>query len=292
MIKFRMLALAALAAPLFAQVPPGTTVLTFDGFCDGVTMTSNGNYLAGTHDNYDCAGSSTFVAGVVGADFLLQPNLMMTSRANLADNVGLILLACPLNLYLDFTINGWAYYESCDGVSPETLVNKGTFTISTDGVKPLRSGGVASYQTHNASPSAAENGEPAASYPKGTYTISFPGGCDYITVTAKGSRLGGTHNFSACGDSNSVVAGNDSNLPAPIVEGVAGPGAILQDTVLASLDYVVLYYFDWADSIYEAAEVVDSGGLQIVDFGPIRVSHDTTPQIPPGLPPSVRIPNR
>ena len=127
---FAGIAPASIGLPLHAQLPPGTTILSFNGYCDGVTITVSGNFTAGTHDNYDCKGSQTFLAGVAGKDLLLAPKTLPSVRANVSDSVGPMINGCPENLYLDFTNNGRAFYQECDGVSPESLVHKGTFTIA------------------------------------------------------------------------------------------------------------------------------------------------------------------
>lgn len=260
------------------QVPPGTTTILFTNFCDGATITVNGDFIAGTHDNYDCNGGQTFLSGVVAKDFFLAPKLLPTSRANLNDNAGLLVTpACPLNLYLDFTNNGWAFYSSCDFASPQKLVNKGKFTV---GGNLRQIGGVAAWQGAY-QPDDTDQAEPDSAYPKGTYTLTLANYCDFFHVTAKGSKIGGTHDLlTNCGLADAHSAGNNANLPADI-QGTAGPGAYLDSDagpISYGQDYLINYYFDWASSTWANYFTFDSTGMQAgfsgtFTFSPGLVTH-------------------
>jgi hypothetical protein len=269
-----LLAAAALSSvyPLCASGPPvGTTSITFNGFCDGATVTYvSGVFLSGTHDNWDCNGGETFLAGGLGQDFLLLPNLVPSVRANLADNVGMLALnGCAVELYLDFSNSGWALYDECSGATAETLVNFGKFTITGSGsdakAKP-HIGGVASWQRMG-----AEAAAPAAAatnpYPQGPYTLTLSGGVCYSfsTVTAGLVRAGGT-----------VVTGNCTGLnPVPFAANYSSIGG--DPTLIVTYngselsgsgpDLLVVYFFDFTNFTFTAYVAENSSGLMPLNSG-------------------------
>jgi hypothetical protein len=199
-LMISLLGLSIVAVPIYGQIPTGTTSVAFTGFCDGATITysGSGSSISGTHDNYDCAGSQTFIAGVAATDSRIagvgrKPTLV----ANMTDNLGtLVFSGAGVQFYLDFANGGFSFYKESDSSSPEGLVVKGTFTIVSQPV--ARYGGVAAWQGAGEADDSDAVGD--AALPKGTYDIVLTGYCDYLHVTTKGNKVGGVHDFATnCG---------------------------------------------------------------------------------------------
>lgn len=245
-----------LAGSAYAQIPVGRTSITFNGFCDGATINhvSGSSFISGTHDNWDCNGGQTFIAGVLGQDLKMAPGegISPATVANVTDNVGVLgLNGGALQLYLDFNKKTYSFYEETDGVQPEALVNQGGFKIVGSPVSSA--GGVAAWQgsvTDNPAPN------PGSAYPSGTYEVdlfdfSSDQYCDFFHLTTNGNRVGGIHDFDNCGGSgmsNAPVAANDSSLAADIV-GTSGASLITTDnsfSISASGDLILNYYLQFA----------------------------------------------
>jgi hypothetical protein len=241
-----------LAGPANAQISVGTTSITFNGFCDGATITySSGSFISGTHDNWDCQRGQTFIEGVSGQDLKMAPGegSSHVTVANMADNVGVLgLNADALQLYLDFNKKTYSFYEETNGVLPETLVNQGGFKIVGSPVSST--GGVPAWQgpvTDNPGPN------PGSAYPRGRYYVylydfSSDQYCDYFQLTTNGNRVGGLHLATDCASGQAPVAANDSSL-AVDVDGTSGASLITTDNELFidyGYDAIVSFYFNFA----------------------------------------------
>ena len=260
-----------LVGSLSAQIPAGTTSVSFVDFCDGATITysGTGSFIVGTHDNFDCAGDQTFIGGVSaqGLKFAPGEGTAPALVANMADNVGVLGLSNgALQLYLDFTKDTFSFYEETDSAHPEALVNQGKFKIVNS---PVSSGsGVAAWQGPVTPTNPAPNPGPA--YPSGTYDVYFDGYCDYLHLTTNGNRVGGVHDLATyCGIPNAPVAANDASLAAD-VDGTAGASLVTTDNEL-NIDYgddcVVNFYLDFAASTWSLYAACDSSGLFFLNSG-------------------------
>jgi hypothetical protein len=260
-----------LAGSVYAQIPVGTTSITFNGFCDGATINyaSGSSFISGTHDNWDCHRGQTFIAGVSGKDLKMAPGegTSPATVANIADNVGAIgLSGGALQLYLDFSKMAFSFYEETDGVNPEILVNQGGFKIVRSPASST--GGVAAWQgpvTDNPGPN------PGSAYPSGTYDIYFDGYCDYLHLTTNGNRVGGTHDLATfCGSPNAPVAANDAVLAAD-VDGTSGASLITTDNEFfidgGGFEDLVNYYLNFATQTWAVWEAQDQTGLVLNNSG-------------------------
>jgi hypothetical protein len=289
-LTLTLLSLVLMVGPLSAQPPQGTTNLTFDGFCDGLTMNVSGDFIGGSHNNYDCAGSVASIGGVVSTVARVKPaGFKGISEAVLSDALGQT-LPCPLNLYLSFAGNRWAFYYSCDGVSPQILVNSGTFTI-TAGNKALARGGVASYQGRGGSVDES-NVSLEGSYPKGPYTVSFDGFCDFMVVNTKGNNIGGTHDLNTnCGFGVMAhVDGNNQSQPADIT-GTSGSGAFLdsdQEYYFGAASCVTNYYLTFSNNTWAVYVYCDNTGMFFANAGTFTLTTGTPPPIK-GAPATARV---
>lgn len=282
-----LLGLVLFIAPAGAQPPQGSTTITFNGFCDGATIVLSGDFIRGSHNNYDCAGSNTFLAGVVSTVSRVKPaGFKGGSDAVLMDNV-LVMLGsgCPLVMYLDFQNSGWAFYTSCDGVTPETLLNRGTFTVTPNSQPKAHFGGVAAWQ--GAGVPDDSDFTTASSYPKGPYSVSFDGYCDFLAVNTKGNTLGGTHDLATnCDASNVPAAGNNANQPGDLT-GTSGPGAFLTDNEALQFgsDCMVNFILTWSNSTWAAYESCNDIGNLLINSGTFKFTAGTpVPSKTKGLP--------
>ncbi|PWT99620.1 MAG: hypothetical protein C5B51_26775 [Terriglobia bacterium] len=280
-----ILGLVLFITPLSAQPPQGTTVLTFDGFCDGATINVSGDFIGGTHDNWDCAGSQAPVGGTVETIARVKPaSFKGTIEAALTDDVGQVAFAsCPLNLYLSFNPNKWAYYMSCDGVSPQTLLNSGTFTISGGQAKANHRGGVSSFQ---GKAGAVDDSDLITAigggYPKGPYTAAFDGFCDFMVVNTKGNNIGGTHDLlTNCGLFDAHVSGNNEQQPADVT-GTAGAGALMasdQNFYFGFPNCVDQYYLTFSNHTWALYRACDASGPFFVNAGTFTLTTGTPPPV-------------
>ena len=254
-----------LVGSLSAQIPAGTTSVSFVDFCDGATITysGTGSFISGTHDNFDCAGDQTFIGGVSAQVLKFAPGEGTAPAlvANMADNVGVLGLSNgALQLYLDFTKDTFSFYEETDSAHPEALVNQGKFKIVKS---PVSSGsGVAAWQGPVTPTNPAPN--PGPGYPSGTYDINFDGFCDYLHLTTNGNRVGGVHDLATdCGLTNAPVAANDASLAADVT-GTAGASLVIADNVENidfGFDCILNYYLDFAASTWANYIACGSSGL-------------------------------
>jgi len=137
MKKLTLLAILSgttLVGTLRAQIPAGTTSVSFNGFCDGatITYTGTGSFISGTHDNFDCAGGQTFIGGVSAQVLKFAPGEGMAPAlvANMADNVGVLGLSNgALQLYLDFRKNTFGVYAETDATQPERLHHRHVWSV-------------------------------------------------------------------------------------------------------------------------------------------------------------------
>ena len=271
-----------LVGPASAQVPAGTTQITFNNFCDGATITVNGDFIGGTHNLYDCS-NTTFLGGAVMKDSFIAPKALATNRANLSDNTGVVYLGnCPLNLYLDFTNNGWAYYSSCDLSSPQTLLNKGTFTIvcspCAQNTPVARGTGAVSSLQARSNDLSDQAGFVSDAFPKGPYGMYYNGYCDGTQMTTKGHNAGGYHDFSGCGIQNVAQAGNDAVIPAD-VEGNAGNGVYLTDDefVLFGEDALLNWYYNFSTTTWVVYKIFDNTGMYFDNAGTFTMTQGAPP---------------
>ena len=265
----KLLCAATLVGSAVAQIPTGTTSISFNGFCDGATITysGTGSFISGTHDNYDCAGGSTFIGGVAAQIVKFAPGegIAPTVVANMADNVGAVGLSNgAVQLYLDFNKSTFGVYAETGGVLAEQMINQGKFKIVSS---PVTSGaGTAVWQ------GPLQNGPqpyPGPGYPSGTYDLYLNGYCDYFHVTTYGNRVGGIHDFATnCGSPNAPLAANDASL-ASDVDGTAGPSLVTTDNALNIFgsDIMINYYFNFAAGTWTLYGVDNSSGLFVLNSG-------------------------
>lgn len=297
-ILLAILSGTVLVGSLTAQIPAGTTSVSFVDFCDGATITysGTGSFISGTHDNFDCAGGQTFIAGVSAQVLKFAPGEGTAPAlvANMADNVGVLgLNNGALQLYLDFTKDTFSFYKETDSASPEGLVKQGKFKIVNS---PVSLGGaVAAWQGPATPTNPAPN--PGSAYPSGTYDLYFDGYCDYLHLTTNGNRVGGVHDQSTnCGEPNAPVAANDASLAADVA-GTPGASLVTTDNVLATEgeDCVINYYFNFAAGTWVLYAACDSSGLFLANSGTFTFVQNG-PYAPirrpsgAGLPPTVRSP--
>jgi hypothetical protein len=269
-----------------AAIPIGTTSVSFNGFCDGATITysGSGSLISGTHDNWNCAGGETFIAGVLGRDLKIAPGegTWPATVANMADNVGVLGLSNgALQLYLDFAKDTFSIYKETDGVSSERLVNQGEFKIVRRHVSSCR-GRMAAWQGPVVKYNPAPN--PGSAYPSGTYDINFDCYCDFLHLTTYGNRVGGIHDFSACGDSDAAVAANDSILAAD-ADGTAGASLVATDNefnIINGLDCATNFYLNFATSTWSVYLAGPDCGFFLGNSGTFTFVQNG-PAVEPGL---------
>lgn len=283
-----------LAQSLYAQKSGLTYTISFDGYCDGATLTVGTNGLVtGTHNNYDCAGDDTWLDGITSTPVGKFDTEEAIGPVSLADNVGVLDFGGgALMLYLNFKTNTWSFYLETSGNLPEEFDNAGTFTIEeaavTSGAK------VASWQKHvNLAPQPLLN---ISGYPTGVYalvlwndthTVPY---CDFFELTENGDLVGGIHNYvSACGSgSNAPAGGNYTYLGTGIVViptatgaplGVVGGRGLLttdnSEEILGVGDITLNYYFSFQDNIWSLYETDGTTGLQLINWGSLEVIEDS-----------------
>lgn len=275
-----LLGLFIVAVPIYGQIPTGTTSVAFAGYCDGATITysGSGSFISGTHDNYDCAGSQTFIAGVAATDSrIASVGFKPTLVANMTDNLGVLVFSgAGVQFYLDFSSSGFSFYKESDSTSPEKRVVKGTFTIVSQPV--ARYGGVAAWQEAGEPDDSDTVGD--AGFPKGTYDIVLTDHCDYLHVTTKGNTVGGVHDFATnCGLINAPVAANNATLSSDVA-GTAGASLVGTDneySINGSGDEPVNFYFNFTNMTFAVYGAVDSSGLFLISTGTFSITQNGPP---------------
>ena len=280
-----------LAQSLYAQKRVGTYSIAFNGYCDGATVTiAASGFVSGTHDNYDCYGSQTWLDGVNGLVTSKWDSLEAIGPVALADNIGVLALDnSALTLYLNFNNNTWGYYIESDGVLPESLFNSGTFTIVSK--TPASASGRASWQV----PSARIAAPPftVSGYPTGTYDIVFYDAtrtteyCDFLQLTAQGDRVGGVHNLmTGCGLANAPIGGSyvflnnnvvvtNGALGSPV--GVQGRSLLTTDNsdeIDFGDDITINFYLDFQASAWSVYGTDGTTGLQLINWGFFKIITD------------------
>ena len=271
------------AESLYAQYS-GTYTIAFNGYCDSatVTLSAKSSFVSGTHLNYDCVGDSTWLAGVNSKVVGLFPKEGLAPIA-LADNVGVLLGGnSALTLYLNFTKQTWSYYWESTGIGPETLLNKGTFTIVEEAVTSGGKG--ASWQvppTLEAEPTSV-----IAGYPGGTYNLLLDGYCDYFHLTATAHRVGGYHDYISCGYSYNAPTGGDyaalandvvvEGSPGSLV-GVAGKSLLTTDNgfeIDFASDETINFYFNFDYGLWSVYGADTTTGLALINWGTFTLVPD------------------
>ena len=184
-----------------------TVTVSFDGFCDGMTLTTGDGLVGGTLAG--CA--SGFVLGNKSIDYGLIP---LDGTTGVVSNVQSTEDGSSeiLTYYLDFENNTWANYIGTGDI-PQ-LLNSGTFTVSAANVPINKSGPRSGVKQGNAV-------MPALPFSH-TVTLAFTGYCNGLVLNFAGDLIGGT--MTGCG--TGVVGGNtgtDFGVPpfAPTGSGVA-----------------------------------------------------------------------
>ncbi len=278
-----------LAQSLYAQRSGLTYSIIFNGYCDGLTVTVGSNgFVTGTHDNYDCAGSQTWVDGINSITVGKFDSLEDIGPISLADNIGVLLLDnSATTYYLNFKNSTWGLYVESDGVLPEQWWNGGTFSVVeafvTSGAKK------ASWQKRSAS--VTEPNFTVSGYPTGTFELLFWDNthsfeyCDYFQLTAYGDVVGGVHNYAdGCGiGANAPAGGNYTFLGNGIVvigtpHGplgvVGGRGLLTTDNsgeLIGAGDVTFSYYFSFQSGIWAVYETDGTTGFQLINWGTLAV---------------------
>ena len=278
-----------LAQSLYAQKTGVTYTIGFDGYCDGATVTVGANGLAtGTHDNYDCEGSQTWLDGITSTPVGKYDAIQGIGPVSLADNVGTLEFdGSALTLYLNFKTNTWSFYLESNGIFPEQLDNMGTFTVGEAGVRAGGKG--ASWQKHmNLISLPTFN---ISGYPTGTYDLVLWNSahtaayCDFFQLTEFGDLVGGMHNYvNGCAESsNAPVGGNYTYLGTGIVVistpngplGVMGGRGLLttdnSGELLGDGDVTFNYYFSFQSNLWAVYETDGTTGLQLINWGLLGV---------------------
>ena len=214
----------ALGAASASAATPVT--ISFDGFCDGMTLTTADGLVGGT-----LAGCLTGIAlGNKSIDYGLIP---LDGTTGVLDNVQSSAAGSTeiLTYYLDFSNNTWANYGATGGAN--SLINSGTFTVT---------GKVAG----NGPPSNVAQGNvvaPALPYSH-TATIQFDGFCDGMALNFSGDLIGGT----LAGCLTGIAAGNVGTDYA--VQPFSPSGSGVAANVGSNADgsgYLLVYFLDFAN---------------------------------------------
>jgi hypothetical protein len=210
------------AASLSAQ----TANISFDGFCDGMNITTADGLVGGSLSG--CL--SGIILGNKSIDYGLLP---LNGTTGVVDNVQSSALGSSaiLTYYLDFENNTWANYSTYGGVP--SLINSGTFTI-------------------NGKPGAG----PASNVPQGNVkpnpylpfnhnaTIQFDGFCDGMNLTFQGDLVGG----SLAGCLTGIAGGNTGTDYAVQPFGASGSGVAANVGSNADGEgYLLVYFLDFAN---------------------------------------------
>jgi hypothetical protein len=244
-------AMALIAGSAYAGGPPkGTTYILFTDHCDGMTInySGSGSFITGLHDNYNCAGASTFVGGIQATMTGVSTGSGSDVRAALADYIGsLEYNNAAVQYYLDFTTLKYGAYIESSGYGAETLITKGTFTIGSGPASQI--GGINSLQ------GAAPDTDPdtsASTYPAGPYILSWPTSyCEFFIVeTGQHQTAGGQDNQYDCEYPNSPFAASNATL-ASDVTGTAGAALIGTDNFAEIAGYgpdtLLNWYFNFTN---------------------------------------------
>ena len=281
-----------LAQSLYAQKSGLTYTIAFNGYCDGATVTVGTNGLVtGTHNNYDCDGSVTWLDGITSTPVGKFDSQEAIGPVSLADNVGVLEFGDgALTLYLNFKNNTWSFYYEVSGIGSEVYDNSGTFSVVEEAV--TSGGKVASWQKRQnfliTEPIFGISG-----YPTGTYELLLWDSthqfeyCDFFQLTENGDLVGGVHNLvTGCGypanaptGGNYTFLGNDTVVitatGSPLgVVGVGGRGLLTTDNEEAidfAYDYTLNYYFNFQSNLWTVYGTGGTTGLQLDNWGDLEV---------------------
>lgn len=289
LILVSLVGMFMLAQSLYAQKSGLTYTIAFDGYCDGATVTVGANGLVtGTHNNYDCMGSQTWLDGITSVPVGKFDAIEGIGPVSLADNLGAVEVGgAAVTLYLNFKTNVWSFYFEGDGVLPEQFDNAGTFTVVEAAVSSGGKG--AAWQKH--SNLVAEPVFNISGYPVGTYDLVLWDSahtapyCDFFQLTESGDLVGGVHNLvNGCSEaSNAPTGGNYTYLAGGIVVistpqgplGVVGARGLLttdnSDSILGFGDVTLNYYFSFQSNIWAVYETDGTTGLQLINWGTLEV---------------------
>jgi hypothetical protein len=118
-----MLALLGAVGAAQAAIPAN---LTFDGYCDGMTgLTKNGNGVAGTWSNLDCAGTNGLLGGSQGK------GKGMLTKGYIMGSTGIAAFIGTEVTWVVNTDGTWVIYNGTDG----SVLNTGTWTAALAGVR-------------------------------------------------------------------------------------------------------------------------------------------------------------
>jgi hypothetical protein len=278
-----------LAQSLYAQKTGVTYSIVFDGYCDGATVTVGTNGLVtGTHDNYDCGGSETWLDGITSLPVGKFDTIEGIGPVSLADNIGAVEIGgTAVTLYLNFKTHIWSFYFESDGVLPEQFDNAGTFTVVEAAV--MAGGKGAAWQKHSSfvsEPVLNISGYPSGSYElvlwNAAHTAAY---CDFFQLTESGDLVGGVHNYvTGCAETaNAPTGGNYTFLGTGIVAistpngplGVMGGRGLLltdnSDSILGFGDITLNYYFSFQSNLWAVYETDGTTGLNLINWGLLSV---------------------
>ena len=185
-----------------------TVTISFDGFCDGMMVTTGDSLVGGS-----LTGCYTgIILGNKGIDYGLIPldgtTGVVSNVQSSADGSSEI-----LTYYLDFDNNTWANYVSSGGIPG--LLNSGTFTVTGPNFRGNPGAPPSGVKQNNALP-------PALPFYH-TVTLQFTGYCNGMMLTFAGDLVAGTQTGCTAGVLVAGNTGKDFGVPpfAPDASGVA-----------------------------------------------------------------------
>jgi len=259
MISNFVLALGVAGTLSVASAATPVTI-SFDGFCDGMAVSTGDGLVGGT-----LTGCSTgFILGNKGIAYGLIP---LNGTTGVVDAVQSSVLGSSevLTYFLDFDNGTWANYG--DSGSGMFLINFGTFTVDGNGVK----GALTGPPSHVKKPGAAPKG---LAYTNAA-TIQFDGFCDGMTLSFAGDLIQG----SAAGCSTGIVAGNTGTDFS--IEPFGANGSGVAANVGSTVDgdgFLLNYYLDFANRTWANYDTTNgvpaflrSGTFTVLSGGPAGV---------------------
>jgi hypothetical protein len=126
MLKSKIVSLLALLGAVGAAQAGIPANLTFDGYCDGMTgLTKNGNGVAGTWSNLDCAGTNGMLGGTQGKGKGQAKGGYIMGSTGIAAFIGVEVT------WVVAKDNTWTIYNGGDG----SVLNAGTWTAALEGAR-------------------------------------------------------------------------------------------------------------------------------------------------------------